>query len=228
MEGDELQQAAAPLRRHRRSNIPMVGGAHRRSDLLASEGVGSLVPHPGRRDRQDLPASEDHGHGTSPALAESQPGGQPLPGGPIAGFHRSDGTGDTDNFTPVDGRGDRSRRLAGREPGSGLGQPKGGQGSGVLTVLPHPGEVDAQLDRLRQTVLRGDQGMQKAASVDNGGGTGRAERRHCDPGLASAKVTPNLTRVRATLDGDRLRGAGLGRCTGALLTTGSSASGERR
>ena len=181
MEGDELQQAAARCDATPPINIPMVGGAIALTYNL--EGVDNLVLTP------DVTAKIFNNEITNwndPALAEVNPEVS-LPDAPIAQFHRSDGSGTTDNFT---------QWMAATAPDAWPYEPgsdwtaKGGQGSkgsdGVAaSVKSTPNSIGYVELSFVET-----QGL-KAASVDNGGGPVAPNADTATAGLASAKVTPN-------------------------------------
>jgi len=181
MEGDELSQAAARCDANPPINIPMVGGAIALTYNL--EGVDNLVLTP------DVTAKIFNNEITNwndQALADANPG-VTLPDAPIAQFHRSDGSGTTDNFTQW------LKATAPDawpyEPGSDWAA-KGGQGSkgsdGVAaSVKSTPNSIGYVELSFVET-----QGL-KAASVDNGGGAVAPNADSATAGLASAKVTPN-------------------------------------
>jgi phosphate transport system substrate-binding protein len=121
-----------------------------------------------------------------PALAEANPE-VTLPDAPIAQFHRSDGSGTTENLT---------QWLSATAPDAWPYDPssdwaaKGGQGSkgsdGVAaSVKSTPNSIGYVELSFVET-----QGL-KAASVDNGGGAVAPNAETAIAGLASAKVTPN-------------------------------------
>jgi phosphate transport system substrate-binding protein len=93
MESEELSQAAERCEGTPPINIPMVGGAIALTYNL--EGVDNLVLTP-----ETVAGIFDNKitNWNDPALAEANPG-VTLPDAPIAQFHRSDGSGTTDNFT---------------------------------------------------------------------------------------------------------------------------------
>lgn len=181
MEADELKQAAKRCDANPPVNIPMVGGAIALTYNLS--GVDNLVLTP------SVAAKIFNNQITNwndPAIAEAN-SGVTLPDAPIAQFHRSDGSGTTDNFTqwlkaaaPEDWP---------YEPGSDW-TAKGGQGSkgsdGVASsVKSTPNSIGYVELSFVET-----QGLQ-AASVDNGGGAVAPNAETATAGLASAKVTPN-------------------------------------
>ena len=181
MESDELKQAAARCNAAPPINVPMVGGAIALTYNL--EGVDNLVLTP------DVTAKIFNSEITKwndPAIAEINSGAT-LPDAPIAQFHRSDGSGTTDNFT---------QWLAAAAPqdwpyeaGSDW-TAKGGQGSkgsdGVAaSVKSTPNSIGYVELSFVET-----QGL-KAASVDNGGGAVVPNADTATAGLAKAKLTPN-------------------------------------
>lgn len=181
MEGDELKQAAARCNATPPINIPMVGGAIALTYNL--EGVDNLVLTP------DVTAKIFNNEITNwndPAIAEANPGAT-LPDAPIAQFHRSDGSGTTDNFT-------QWLKAAAPdawpyEPGSDWAA-KGGQGAkgsdGIASsVKSTPNSIGYVELSFVET-----QGL-SAASVDNGGGAVAPNAETATAGLASAKVSPN-------------------------------------
>ncbi|HRY10986.1 MAG: phosphate ABC transporter substrate-binding protein PstS [Actinobacteria bacterium] len=181
MAGDELTQAAARCDATPPINIPMVGGAIALTYNV--EGVDNLVLTP------DVTAKIFNNQITNwndPALAAVNPGVS-LPDAPIAQFHRSDGSGTTENFT---------QWMSATAPDAWPYQPgsdwtaRGGQGSkgsdGVAaSVKSTPNSIGYVELSFVET-----QGL-NAASVDNGGGPVAPNAQTATAGLASAKVTPN-------------------------------------
>ncbi len=181
MEGDELTQAAARCDANPPINIPMVGGAIALTYNL--EGVDNLVLTP------EVTAKIFNNEITNwndPAIAEANPDAT-LPDAPIAQFHRSDGSGTTDNFTQWL---EATAPDAWPYPSGSDWAAKGGQGSkgsdGVASsVKSTPNSIGYVELSFVET-----QGL-KAASVDNGGGAVAPSAETATAGLAKAKVTPN-------------------------------------
>ena len=178
---DELSQAAARCNGTPPINIPMVGGAIALTYNL--EGVDNLVLTP------DVTAKIFNSEITKwndPAIAKVNPD-VTLPDQPIAQFHRSDGSGTTDNFT-------QWLKAAAPdawpyESGSDWAA-KGGQGAkgsdGVASsVKSTPNSIGYVELSFVET-----QGLQ-AASVDNGGGAVAPSAETATAALAKAKLSPN-------------------------------------
>ncbi|MEZ5185152.1 MAG: phosphate ABC transporter substrate-binding protein PstS [Candidatus Nanopelagicales bacterium] len=181
MEEPELGDAAARCDSNPPINIPMVGGAIALTYNL--EGVDSLVLTP------EVTAKIFNNEITNwndPAIAAVNPDAT-LPDAPIAQFHRSDGSGTTDNFT-------QWLKAAAPdawpyESGSDWAA-KGGQGSkgsdGVAaSVKSTPNSIGYVELSFVET-----QGL-SAASIDNGAGAVAPTAETATAGLAKAKVSPN-------------------------------------
>jgi phosphate transport system substrate-binding protein len=181
MESEELKQAAARCNAAPPINVPMVGGAIALAYNL--EGVDNLVLTP------EVTAKIFNSEITNwndPAIAAIN-SGVTLPDAPIAQFHRSDGSGTTDNFT---------QWLAAAAPDAWPYEPggdwtaKGGQGSkGSDGVSASVKSTPNSIGYMELSFVE-VQGL-KAASVDNGGGPVVPNAETATAGLANAKLTPN-------------------------------------
>jgi phosphate transport system substrate-binding protein len=181
MEADELQQAAARCEANPPINIPMVGGAIALTYNL--EGVDNLVLTP------EVTAKIFDNQITNwndPAIAAVNPE-VTLPDAPIAQFHRSDGSGTTENFTQwMSATAPDAWPYA---PGSDW-TAKGGQGSKGSDGVAASVKSTANSIGYVELSFVETQGL-KAAAVDNGAGPVVPNADTATAGLASAKVTPN-------------------------------------
>lgn len=181
MEADELKQAAARCSAAPPINVPMVGGAIALTYNL--EGVDNLVLTP------EVTAKIFNNEITNwndPAIAEAN-SGVSLPDAPIAQFHRSDGSGTTDNFT---------QWLKAAAPDSWPYEPgsdwtaSGGQGAKGSDGIASSVKSTANSIGYVELSFVETQGL-KAASVDNGGGAVAPTAETSTAALAKAKLSPN-------------------------------------
>lgn len=178
---DELAQAAARCNNTPPINIPMVGGAIALTYNV--EGVDNLVLTPevvaGIFDSEITKWND-------PAIAEINPDAT-LPDQSIAQFHRSDGSGTTDNFTqwlkataadawPYESGSDWAAKGGQGAKGS------DGVAAGVKSTPNSIGYVELSFVET--------QGLQ-AASIDNGGGAVAPSAETATAALAKAKLAPN-------------------------------------
>jgi len=181
MESEELKQAAARCNAAPPINVPMVGGAIALTYNL--EGVDNLVLTP------DVTAkifNSEITNWSDPAIVEIN-SGVTLPDAPIAQFHRSDGSGTTDNFTQwlQAAAGDDWPYEAGSDWTAKGGQGSKGSDGVAASVKSTPNSIGYVELSFVET-----QGL-KAASVDNGGGPVAPTADTATAGLAKAKLTPN-------------------------------------
>lgn len=181
MEADELKQAAARCNATPPINIPMVGGAIALAYNL--EGVDNLILTPevvAKIFNSEITKWND------PALTAVNPG-VTLPDAPIAQFHRSDGSGTTDNFTQwLAAAGDGAWPYeAGSEWTGQGGQGAKGSDGVASSVRSTPNSIGYVELSFVET-----QGM-TAASIDNGAGPVAPSAETATAGLAAAELKPN-------------------------------------
>jgi len=187
---DELSQAAARCNGTPPINIPMVGGAIALTYNL--EGVDNLVLTP---DATAKIFNSEITKWNDPAIAKVNPD-VTLPDQPIAQFHRSDGSGTTDNFT-------QWLKAAAPdawpyESGSDWAA-KGGQGAkGSDGVASSVKSTPNSIGYVEESFL--EQANAKAAWIDNGGGAVELTTANATNGLGTAQVTGQGNNLTLKLD----------------------------
>lgn len=187
---EQTTQAATRCANNEAWNLPMLGGAI--AVAYNVEGVDSLTLTP------EVTAKIFDGQITNwndPAIAALN-SGVTLPDAPIAQYHRSDGSGTTQNFTAWL---DAASGGAWTFGDSKEWKAPGGQGSkgndGVASSLK---STPNSIGYIEESFL--EQAGAKAALIDNGGGAVELTTENASAGIGSAQITGTGNNLALSLD----------------------------